>query len=347
MTNHPEIDGKPTAVIDLGTDKIYVDRYLISNLKAMIEDVHKDDDVLVIIDGKEGAGKSNLAQTIGAYFAKGQLKEENICMTPPQFRDAVINAKKFEPIIFDEGYLGLASENSMQSYNKLLKKMLVTVRQKNLYLIIVVPSVFDINKYVVLHRADCLLHIFKHHGQRGHFAFYNENKLKNLYILGKKMYSYYNPPPNFAGRFVKFYGIDEDLYRKKKLDSLNKFLKESDDIDVGQRKQLLYAAISGYYQLLTEKHPKINLPTVASMLNCSERTINRAISWAKPRKMTVPVDKDTNKTRMIELALETGDLPIKEEETGDLPIKEEETGDLPIKEEDNDKDDPLMDMGLN
>ena len=56
---------------------------------------------------------------------------------------------------------------------------------------------------------------------RGRFAYYNKERKKNLYILGKKFYDYRKPKPNFRGRFTNYYVVDEQQYRLKKLKALS------------------------------------------------------------------------------------------------------------------------------
>lgn len=270
-----------TEVEHIGDRHCYIAQYLKNNLDAMKQDVKKDDDVLIIIDGKEGSGKSCLAQAVGWYLADGIVKPENVCMTPQAFKAAVSNAKQYDVVIFDEAYMGYASTDSMMTYNRILKKMLVLVRQKNLFLILVLPSVFDLNKYCVLHRADAMMHTFKHKGQRGHFAFYNDNKIKSLYLLGKKMYSYYSPKPNFAAKFTKFYAIDEAKYRELKLETMNSFLTKEDDDSVGRKTAMLYVAIKKLFEVLNDNRRTTRI-SIGQMIGCDTSTVDRALAWQIP-----------------------------------------------------------------
>lgn len=255
-----------------------MDNTLRFNLDDMKKDIRKDDDVVIIVDGKERIGKSVRAMQIGWYMADGNLKLDNVALVPEQFKKAVETSQKYEVVIFDEAYLGLASEDSMRSYNRLLKKMLVTCGQKNLVLILVLPSVFDLNKYVVLHRCDGLIHCFKHKGQRGHFSFYNQRKTQQLYIMGKKTYSYYRPDPNFSRRFTNTYVLNEELYRQKKAEALKAFLDSSDTEAVGYRKALYYYAVA-YASEISGLPPK----ELKDRLKCSAETIYKALRYARDK----------------------------------------------------------------
>lgn len=266
-----------TDVIIYGEQKTYVDNNLRRNMDDMKEDIKKDDDVVISIDGKERIGKSVHAMLMGWYLSNGTLRLDQICLTPTEFVNAIKESKPNDVIIFDECFLGLASEDWQNSFNKLIKKMLVTVGQKNLALIMVLPSIFDLSKYVAIHRSDCLIHCFKHKGKRGHFAFYNQRNLQKLYIHGKKFYSYYKPKPNFVGRFTNFYPVNEEEYRLKKAESLNELLSKDESKDIGQRTLMFYKAL----QLLKDETGWTN-KSMAEKIGSHVNTIQRAVTPTKP-----------------------------------------------------------------
>ena len=83
------------------------------------------------------------------------------------------------------------------------------------------PTFFDLDKYVALWRSRALIHVYTGQNfQRGFFAFYNVDRKKQLYLEGKKFYSYYRPKANFIGRFVNHYTVDPEVYKKNKKNSL-------------------------------------------------------------------------------------------------------------------------------
>jgi hypothetical protein len=82
-----------------------------------------------------------------------------------------------------------------------------------------------------------LIHVyFGSDFQRGFFAFYNSDKKKDLYIQGKKFYSYSQPRPNFIGRFTNLYTVDENAYRLKKKHSLIDREKKAEEAE--KRKEI-------------------------------------------------------------------------------------------------------------
>jgi hypothetical protein len=110
----------------------------------------------------------------------------------------------------------------MSDINKTLVSMLAEIRQKNLFVFIVMPTFFDLDKYAAIWRSRGLIHVYTDKGYgRGYFSYYNKDRKKNLYIIGKKFYDYKRPRPNFRGRFTNYYTVDEVEYRQKKLKALS------------------------------------------------------------------------------------------------------------------------------
>jgi len=304
------------------TDKDYkgpsIDGYLKSNMDGMKEEIQQDDDKVLMIDGRERIGKSVFGMQIAWYMSDGKLELQDICLTAEEFQKRVKDCLNGTTIIFDECYLGMASADALSKYNRLLMKMLVTCGQKNLCLILILPSVFDISKYVALHRADALLHVFKHKGKRGHFAFYNAQKVKNLYIFGKKFYSYGKIHPNFHGKFSNHYTVNEAEYRKKKLESLTKLLSMQEEDGVGARKETTYRSIKIVKQV-TELPNK----DIAELLKVHPNTIMRALKWQIPKEINIPtpIHQDIKNTgdlepNTVKPPINVGDPPINVERYG-------------------------------
>ena len=194
--------------------------------EKVIPDLHKrDKDCFLVIDGGEGKGKSTIAFQIGRYVDP-TLNLNRVVFSPDKFRDVVYNAKKGQCIIYDEAFTGLSSRASLSLINKVLISLTMQMRQKNLFVIIVLPTFFLLDKYIALFRARALIHVFESKGRRGYFRLYNTRLKKLLYLTGQKTYSYNTKlvRTNFSGRFYgKFALGDEEVekkYRKKKEQAL-------------------------------------------------------------------------------------------------------------------------------
>lgn len=205
--------------VQAGEQELYMDGYLKNNLDLASDVIKKDWDMVFVVDGLEGSGKSVLAQQMAKYLDPS-LSIDRITFNPSDFRDAILKANKYEAVIYDEAYGGLASRQSMSIVNKALVSMMAQIRQKNLYVFVVLPCFFELDKYVGVWRSRALVHVYiSDNFERGYFAFYNSSKKKSLYMYGKKFYEY-KVAPNFRGRFVKGYTVNEEAYREKKMEAL-------------------------------------------------------------------------------------------------------------------------------
>lgn len=212
-------------------------RQLTKNVQRSVQ--KKDMDYLTVIDGLEGAGKSVLGMQV-AKILDPNFTVDNIAFTPIQFVKKVISAKKFSCIVFDEAFTGLSSKSSMSNANKLIVETLMESRQRNLFLIIIMPTFFYLERYVVLHRAKSLFHIiFEKDGRRGRWLLYNQDRMKKLYIYGKKYMTYRQTKPIIHGTFHDTYTVDEKQYRDIKHDSLIRKIDSKTDLNKYQ--EYLYA----------------------------------------------------------------------------------------------------------
>jgi hypothetical protein len=221
-----------------GTPAEYMlDGYVLTTLDTAKRVIVKDWDMIFAVDGPEGSGKSLAAQQF-AYYCDPTLTLDRITFTPSEFRRAVTTTQPFASVIYDEAYTGLSARASMSIINRTLVSMLAEIRQKNLFIFVVMPTFFDLDRYVALWRTRGLFHIYTGDDfERGYVAFYNVDRKKDLYIQGKKFYSYANPRPNFIARFVDHYTVDKVAYKAKKLASLSGREAKAEEAEMERRVQ--------------------------------------------------------------------------------------------------------------
>jgi hypothetical protein len=173
------------AIVKVNDIEYFLEDRLKDNLdNIIIPDLHKKDkDCFLVVDGKEGSGKSFFSFQIGKYV-DNSLDLSRVCFTADEFRQAIFKAKRGQCVIYDEAFTGLSSRASLSMINKVLISLTMQMRQKNLFVIIVLPTFFLLDKYIALFRARALVHIFENHGRRGYFRVYNA-KLKR-FLLYKK-----------------------------------------------------------------------------------------------------------------------------------------------------------------
>ena len=205
-----------------------VEPFLRKALDDMENEVHKNDDGVIIIDGRTGSGKSIMAQTIGWYLSKGKITLKEIVFLPDDFEERINNSPKYGVVIYDEAYLGLAARDAMSHYNRKLIRLLNTCRKKNLFLILCIPSVFDIDKRLPFDRAKFMIHIEKMTPEKRYYYYYDRFRLSDLYRMGKEWRSYRVVKSNFWGSSADFYAVDRKEYEEKNDKDVRKFLADED-----------------------------------------------------------------------------------------------------------------------
>lgn len=204
----------------------------------------KDKDCILAIDGGEGTGKSTLALQIGKYVDP-TLNLSRVVFDAESFKQAVFKAKKGQCVIYDEAFTGLSSRSSLSSINTALVSLMMQMRQKNLFILLVLPTFFLLDKYAALFRTKSLIHVYENKGIRGYFRVYNKKKKKYLYLYGKKDYSYGAKGDKykfirtkFKGRFYGVFALGDELkeekYRSKKAKALEETQKNP--LSAGQLK---------------------------------------------------------------------------------------------------------------
>lgn len=252
-----------------------MDGFLKHNLDTAKKIITKDWDMLFAIDGAEGSGKSVFAMQM-AYYCDNSFNIDRVVFTPKSFREAIQQAKPYQSVVYDEAYTGLSSRATMSLINRTLVKMLAEIRQKNLFILVVMPTFFDLDKYVALWRSRALVHIYTGKNfLRGFFAFFNVDRKKNLYVYGKKFYNYNKVKANFIGRFANYYVIDKEEYRKKKRGALVEREEKADQeaIKLEAQNQLF----RNYINLEPRYKERVPNYIVAKLMGISEQWFYRKI----------------------------------------------------------------------
>ena len=204
--------------------------------------VNQDFDCAGIIDGKEGSGKSVFAQQVAAFLdVEHKIDiDTQICWTPEQFNTAVNTLGKGKAIVWDEARRGLNRRRSTDNINIDITDMLAECRQNNLFMVIVMPTFYDMDMNVAVWRTRFLIHVYYSWSdnpeaplERGKFRFYSENGKKNLYVNKHYRQSYKYPlltSDSFDATFPHHYTVDEAKYRKKKRESENYYKKGKKDL---------------------------------------------------------------------------------------------------------------------
>lgn len=165
-----------------------MDGYLKANYDIILnEAIPNDWDGLVLVFGKEGAGKTTAA-TQGCHYMDNDFCQENTAFLPNEFENIIESAKPGSSILWDESITGLNAAQWASYVSQAIIKKLTQIRKKKLKIFICFPYLHMINKYII---SRCVASIYiyaKGFEDRGHGFFYNQEQTEDLYALMKEKY---------------------------------------------------------------------------------------------------------------------------------------------------------------
>ncbi len=196
----------------------YIDPIMKGQLDEVRKSVIKKDmDFVMVIDGEEGSGKSVLAMQIASYLDP-RFNLDSVVFNADQFMKKIREIRRHTCIVLDEAFNASNARASLSQVNRAMLGVATEMRQRNLFVIMVLPSFFDLDKYFALWRCKALIHVyFRKSGSRGRYILFPKTKKKFLYLNGKKTYNYSKPKSPYPPmRFKNEYVVDEMEYREKK-----------------------------------------------------------------------------------------------------------------------------------
>lgn len=228
--------------------------------------IKQDEDRVYLVDGRERSGKSVFTFQQAKYIDP-TFNLNRVCFTPEEFLNAIRNAPKGSVVVFDEAFRGLSSKSSQSRVNKKIVQAMMEMGQRNLVIFIVLPTFFLLELYAAILRSNCLFHIYKGKDGYRRFRLYNFQKKSLLYKFGKKKgFSYAYPKVKHRNRFFNKYSIDEQDYRKKKMDSLREQDKQTLDDDEGRISKERKVALANW-SIFCKKSLKMSQQQFADMLS--------------------------------------------------------------------------------
>lgn len=188
--------------------------------KQVLDDQHtfrtKDFDVVALITGEEGSGKTTLAMQAALYMDK-DFSNDHIVFNARQFEQALNDLPDGSCIVWDEA--DDVGSNWASEMMVALKKTFKRIRKKNLVIFLVTPTYHDLNKYFAIHRTRFLINVYSDFVTRGFFKLYNRDAKRKLYIYGKKEMNMKATKSTFFGRFTNYpkgFPVDMEAYEAAK-----------------------------------------------------------------------------------------------------------------------------------
>jgi len=283
------------------TDKqYYLDPKLKDKLDLMIKRMKVGKDNLLLIDGDEGDGKSNMSMIIGYYVAHTCNREFNldhVFFDLDKLIDYAIKNKE-QVIIWDEGALGgLASEWWNKNQKKFIKLLMIARKRKHFW-IVNIPKFFKMNEYFVIDRSIGLVHVYMRGGtEHGRFVYFNNIQKEKLWedwkrtrVRGyKKWWSFHGSFGMFLGRKRFEDLISEAEYDKKKDEAIMSMARE-DDVKIENKTDKVMRDF--LVKKLMDEDPKLTIQNIADKINISRHIIARSmerINKEKKAKLASPV----------------------------------------------------------
>jgi len=129
-----------------------------------IKKIKEDQDVVCVVYGREGSGKSSLALILAHCLAEKQGKKfdikKNVHYKVEDFHNAIFNSDKGDIQIIDESILFSFSRRAMSKENTTLVKLLATCRSRNNIIFFCIPNLKTIDSYLKEHRIVCGLEVY-------------------------------------------------------------------------------------------------------------------------------------------------------------------------------------------
>ena len=258
----------------------YMDDMLKKKIDLMIKRVEQPNpkkDVLLLVEGAEGEGKTNMSLQI-AYYVKYNTNRE-FTNKHVFFRatDLLTHAQKTEKqiLIYDEPALDMLSNEWWKEEQINLIKLLMTARKKRHFLILNITKFYKFNEYVVVDRSIGLIHVYSRREiVAGRFVYIKKRAIEWLYN------SYRSSKRRDYKKFTSFRGSFPDF--PKGIIDLNEYEKRKDQAiqTIGTKKD---SKKDQELKNLKIKIGKVKCPIqtkdqLAEMLELSSRTL---IRWAK------------------------------------------------------------------
>jgi len=199
-----------------------------SNLYKILRVIYKkvtqeDYDEVMVITGDEGTGKSRLMMHIVEWWnsQKGTTKPEEVdecvALDSEQFSNILQEVYKGAVRVNDEA-ADISSRGAMSKTNKLFMLVYQLIRGENLFTILVIPSIFDLDTFFRKRRVRHLIHV----PTRGRYDFWDKQDLRRMVEMneGKPFKNYYRVRPTARGSFSDYKGVYLERYLEKKSDKM-------------------------------------------------------------------------------------------------------------------------------
>lgn len=180
--------------------------YYLEKMKVNIELLRKvmvrnDLDFILACVGFERVGKSTLSMWLAYLFDPNFDVKKQVVFTIEDLYRAVYTLPKHSCIVCDEMVAIAMNREAMTSKSRELVKLLAVCGERNMFIILNIPSFELLDPYLRKHRLAGLCRVTS----RGNFRFYSKRRLKQSYF-NPKVKAWNWAKENFKEQFPKMTG---------------------------------------------------------------------------------------------------------------------------------------------
>lgn len=286
-------------------DGYYMSDYLKHSLDTLTKHITNDMQFVGLVTGNGMVrnGKSNLSFQVAYYYSK-EISRKTKTDIPFTCNNIVFNADdlikrafelpKYSCLVLDEG-----DDLTAHHFSKLalkLKKFFRKCGQLNLFIILILPSFFELPRSYAISRSNFLINVkFVGEFERGFFDFFGPTAKRKLYFNGKKFENYNASSKSFHGRFVKLYTVDEKEYREMKRKDMEENEEEEGGVSGFQAKRLQKIEI---VQQIVPNLPIKSREHLAKVMGTSKGNIDR-MARENLEKSQTPKTEETKTETII------------------------------------------------
>jgi len=165
-------------------------------------------DALLLVEGGEGEGKTNLSLQAGYYvkYKTGRpFSEKNVFFSAKALTDFAQNTEE-QIIVYDEPALDMLGAEWWKEEQLNLVKLLMTARKKRHFLIFNITKFYKFNEYIIVDRAIGMVHVYSRNEiEPGRFVYIKKKAIEYLYNSYRSSKRRdYKKYANFRGTFPDY-----------------------------------------------------------------------------------------------------------------------------------------------
>lgn len=273
-------------LIDIGLEKpLYVNETYLHNITIMRSMVYHDRDMVLLIAGRTGTGKSVLAMQT-CKLLDPTFDISRIVYKGQDLINLANSLPKYSAIMLDESRESLSTEKAFDERSKKMLDYLNEVRHRNLYIVMLMPDYWEYRTHLATQRSHAFVHVYELENpdfvptdkrsdpmMRGYADFYDFEQKRTLYYMNKKSRSYRGVKPSFRLDFSNTYVIEEAAYRRLKDVTTNKYSdddkpEEPFDPHVLKTRKPNYVLVAHVVRKLSERFPDMKFTEIADIAGC-------------------------------------------------------------------------------